>query len=96
MDNKTTPTAHNKRYTLRRPFGRLRGSVRLGHFVPTPHSTHIFAVAGTLRVPLSQPQKRRIPRTLSEIGFELVRKYIKNQCKMDIIFLTHCVKYSKI
>jgi len=22
---------------------------------------HIFAVAGTLRVPLSQPQKRRIP-----------------------------------
>jgi integrase len=25
--------------------------------IPTPHSTHIFAVAGTLRVPLSQPQK---------------------------------------
>jgi hypothetical protein len=28
--------------------------------IPTPASTHIFAVAGTLRVPLSQPQKRRI------------------------------------
>jgi hypothetical protein len=28
--------------------------------VPTQHSTHIFAVAGTLRVPLSQPQKRHI------------------------------------
>ena len=25
---------------------------------------HIFAVAGMLRIPLSQPQKRRIPRTL--------------------------------
>jgi hypothetical protein len=30
-------------------------------FIPTPPSTHIFAVAGTLRVPLSQPQKRHIP-----------------------------------
>jgi hypothetical protein len=29
--------------------------------IPTPASTHIFAVAGTLRVPLSQPQKRHIP-----------------------------------
>jgi hypothetical protein len=28
--------------------------------IPTPASTHIFAVAGTLRVPLSQPQKRHI------------------------------------
>jgi hypothetical protein len=26
----------------------------------TAHSTHIFAVAGTLRIPLSQPQKRHI------------------------------------
>jgi len=33
---------------------------------------HIFAVAGTLRVPLSQPQKRHIPRTLCDIG-----KYLK-------------------
>ena len=29
---------------------------------------HIFAVAGMLRIPLSQPQKRRQPRTLCEIG----------------------------
>jgi hypothetical protein len=28
--------------------------------IPTPASTHIIAVAGTLHVPLSQPQKRRI------------------------------------
>ena len=28
--NKYVRTAHNKRYTLRRPFGRLRGSVLLG------------------------------------------------------------------
>jgi hypothetical protein len=27
---------------------------------PTLNSTHIFAVAGTLGVPLSQPQKRHI------------------------------------
>jgi hypothetical protein len=27
---------------------------------PTPAYTHIFAVAGTLRVPSSQPQKRHI------------------------------------
>jgi hypothetical protein len=29
--------------------------------IPTPASTHIFAAAGTPRVPLSQPQKRHIP-----------------------------------
>ena len=37
-----------------------RGSGWLGHFVPTPASTHIFVVAGMLRIPLSQPQKHRI------------------------------------
>jgi hypothetical protein len=29
--------------------------------IPTSAYTHIFAAAGTLRVPLSQPQKRHIP-----------------------------------
>jgi len=39
---------------------------------------HIFAVAGTLRVPLSQPQKRRIPRTLCAMPLEIiVKKYLK-------------------
>jgi len=37
---------------------------------------HIFAVAGTLRVPLSQPQKRHIPRTLCAITFEDIWKYL--------------------
>jgi hypothetical protein len=37
----------------------FRGSGRLGRCVPAPPFTHIFAVAGTLRVPLSQPPKRR-------------------------------------
>jgi hypothetical protein len=40
---------------------------------PTPHFTHIFAVAGTLRVPLSQPQKRRIqPERYATLGLKLV------------------------
>ena len=30
---------------------RLQSSVRLGHYVPTPHYTHIFTVAGNLRFP---------------------------------------------
>jgi hypothetical protein len=33
----------------------------LASLIPAPASTRIFAVAGTLRVPLSQPQKRHIP-----------------------------------
>jgi hypothetical protein len=37
----------------------LRLARSIASLIPTPASTHIFAVAGTLRVPLSQPQKRR-------------------------------------
>jgi len=33
---------------------------------------HIFAVAGMLRIPLSQPQKRRQPRTLGEINIDCI------------------------
>ena len=55
-------TAHNTRYTLRRHTAARvtkkpsRACAFGGFFL-----RHIFAVAGTLRVPLSQPQKRRIP-----------------------------------
>jgi hypothetical protein len=35
---------------------------------------HIFTVAGKLRFPLSQPQKRHIPRTLGEIISEILPK----------------------
>jgi hypothetical protein len=39
---------------------------------------HIFAVAGTLRVPLSQPQKRHIPpKRYVQYGLKLVIKYIE-------------------
>jgi hypothetical protein len=66
--NKETATIHgggnakfftslNKRYTLRRPVGRLRGSALLGHgyAIPTQSLTHIWAGS------VSQP-KRRIPK----------------------------------
>ena len=55
-------TTHNTRYTLRRLAAARatkkpsRANALGGFFL-----RHIFAVAGTLRVPLSQPQKRRIP-----------------------------------
>ena len=32
---------------------------------------HIFAIAGTLRVPSSQPQKRHIPGTLCEMAAKI-------------------------
>jgi hypothetical protein len=44
---------------------------------------HIFAVAGTLRVPLSQPQKRHIPpERYAKLRFA---KCIKNHTKYDIV-----------
>jgi len=41
------------------------------------HFTHIFAVAGTLRVPLSQPQKRRIqPKRYVPFGLNIFGEII--------------------
>jgi hypothetical protein len=40
---------------------------------------HIFVVAGKLRFPLSQPQKRHIPRTLCvivQVSFKVLTKII--------------------
>ena len=45
----------------------LRGSGRLGHFVPTPPFTHILRLLVLLRKPLFATAKRRIPRTLYAI-----------------------------
>jgi hypothetical protein len=46
--------------------------------IPTPASTHIFAVAGTLRVPLSQPQKRHIPpERYAQYALKMVGKFCK-------------------
>jgi len=55
-------TAYNTRYTLHcltaaRATKKTSRANALGGFF----LRHIFAIAGTLRVPLSQPQKRRIP-----------------------------------
>ena len=49
------------------------GSVRLGRFVPTPHSTHILPALVLLRKPLSGLAKRRIPGTLYEIAPNLLK-----------------------
>ncbi len=61
-------TSHNKRYTLRRlrRLGLRKNAVGLRPlciFAPP----HFLRLLGTLRVPLSQLQKRRIPRTLNAI-----------------------------
>jgi hypothetical protein len=61
-------TSHNKRFTLRRlTAARATQNSSRAYALCAVLFRHIFAVAGTLRVPLSQPQKRRIPRTLSVI-----------------------------
>ena len=39
---------------------------------------HIFAVAGNLRFPLSQPQKRQLPRTLGEIPIDIIKNNFYN------------------
>jgi thiamine kinase-like enzyme len=42
---------------------------------------HIFAVAGKLRFPLSQPQKRHIPRTLCAMLLTLMSEYYRNNIR---------------
>ena len=54
-------TSPNKRYTLRRlKAARATKNSSRANALCAIFFRHIFAVAGTLRVPLSQPQKRRI------------------------------------
>ena len=71
-------TAHNTRYTLRRLTAaratkKPSRACALGGFF----LRHIFAVAETLRVSLSQPQKRRIPICVMCKFFEIwcIKKY---------------------
>jgi hypothetical protein len=74
------PTSHNRSVYAPLP------SVAPGFRSPrsaapsTAHFTHIFAVAGTLRVPLSQPQKRHIQP----------ERYAK--CPVDIFVKIVCIK----
>jgi hypothetical protein len=55
------PTAYNR--TVYAPLPPVAAGLRLARsiaaLIPTPASTHIFAVAGTLRVPLSRTKNRR-------------------------------------
>ena len=57
-------------------YSAARVSVRLGHFIPTPHFNHIFATLQNLRFRLFGLQKRQLPGTLGEIIFELSVEYI--------------------
>jgi hypothetical protein len=76
----TGGTAHNGTVCASAPFGRSGGSVRLGRCAPTAHSAHIFAVAGNLRFPLSQPQKRRIPpERYAQFWQKVIKKFDKNK-----------------
>ncbi|GHT70914.1 hypothetical protein FACS1894110_23170 [Spirochaetia bacterium] len=73
-------TAHNIRYTLRRGSGLAYEKTQSGYALCAFFLRHIFAVAGNLRFPLSQPQKRRIAFTLYAMGAKLIgkRNGIKN------------------
>jgi hypothetical protein len=68
-------------FTLRR-LTAARGSVRLGHFVPTPHSTHILSALQMLRICLfGRPKRRKQPGRYATYpqNFRLYKKvYTKN------------------
>jgi hypothetical protein len=64
-------TAYNIRYTLRRSSGLAYEKPQPGYALCGVFLRHIFAVAGNLRFPLSQLQKRRIAFTLGEIWVEI-------------------------
>ncbi|GMO69712.1 MAG: hypothetical protein Ta2A_17960 [Treponemataceae bacterium] len=61
-------TAYNIRYTLRRSSGLAYEKTQSAYGLSAFFLRHIFAVAGNLRFPLSQLQKRRIAFTLNAIG----------------------------
>ena len=63
-------------------YSAARGYVRLGHFVPTPHSTHILQTLVLLRKPLFGFAKRRIPRTLCVIVGNDDGDFIKEKSEM--------------
>ncbi|GHU40392.1 hypothetical protein FACS1894190_07250 [Spirochaetia bacterium] len=56
----------NIRYTLRRSSGLAYEKTQSAYGLNAFFLRHIFAVAGNLRFPLSQPQKRRIAFTLCD------------------------------
>ncbi|GHV55519.1 hypothetical protein AGMMS49579_18630 [Spirochaetia bacterium] len=64
---KAKVTAHNIRYTLRRSSGLAYRKTQSACGLCAFFCRHIFAVAGNLRFPLSQLQKRRIAFTLCAI-----------------------------
>ena len=69
--------SHNNRYTHRRAEA-ARGSVRLGHCVPTAHFTQSLPALVLLRKPLSGLVNLRIPSTLCEIPTQNYRRIDEN------------------
>ena len=73
---KANITSHNRRYTLRRPKGRLglrKTAVGLTPFVRF-YSATVWAGVNASHCPIACPN-RRIPRTLYEIGFGIGNKF---------------------
>jgi hypothetical protein len=66
-------TALNTRYTLRRLRSSASTKHQSGYALCGVLFRHIFAVAGTLRVPLSQLQKRRIALSVKRNFFKTGR-----------------------
>jgi hypothetical protein len=63
---KQNPTLHNTRYTLRRSSGLATEKTQSAYGLCAFFIRHIFAVAGMLRIPLSQLPKRRIAFTIDD------------------------------
>jgi len=56
----------NNRFTLRRRQAAARGFVRLGHYVPTAHCTHIASPRNATHCSIGGWQRRK-PRTLDDM-----------------------------
>jgi hypothetical protein len=69
-------TSFNIQFTLRRSSGLAYEKTQSAYGLCAFFLRHIFAVAGMLRIPLSQLQKRRKLLTLCEIGANFFEKYV--------------------
>jgi hypothetical protein len=79
--------AHDIRYTQRRSSDLAYEKMQSAFGLCAFFLRHIFAVAGMLRIPLSQLQKRCIAFTLCEIRANIVgKKNIMNFLKISLIF----------
>jgi hypothetical protein len=61
----------------------LQGSIRLGHYVPTAHSTHSFAGLQTYGLLIRPAKPSYTAGTLCEMGAKILLKIFKEH--IDII-----------